>query len=257
MCIISNKYSKSNEIYIILIQFFIFTHFNYAQTKSTLTTDQIKGKVKTLTQSIYTAELKNGKPEKSNKLSTEKYSYDEQGNVTELYNINADTSVISIKNYSYNESGQVTEVSQFKSGGDMSNKDIPMESELQAIEVYVYDTKGNLIEKKYNSLLGNLSHSVKYIYDAQGNMIAQNEYNAEGKLMDKIKFYFDIKGNINEKARHDNDSNLVDKQNAAGALQLKETCKYENDDIAGNWQKETIYESDKVIKITEWVFVYY
>lgn len=106
-------------------------------------------------------------------------------------------------------------------------------------------------------MFGNLSHSVKYMYDAKGNMTAQNEYNEEGKLMDKIKFYFDIKGNINEKARHDNDSNLVDKQNAAGALQLKETYKYENDATAGNWQKETIYERDKVIKITERVFVYY
>lgn len=122
-------------------------NINYAQTKSTLATYQIKGKVKTLTQSIYVAELKSGKPEKTNKLSTEKYSYDEQGNVTELYYINSDTNLILIKNYTYNDNGQLTEISQFKSEGDVSNKDIPMESELQSIDVYVYDTKGNLIEK--------------------------------------------------------------------------------------------------------------
>ena len=279
------------KIYIILVAYILLPYINYAQTKSTLATDQIKGKVKTLTQKVYVGVLKGSNIEKGSMLNTEIYIYNEKGNVTEMNYCNADSSVKTKSTYKYNVQGKVIEYieyMQYNHEGEIKNKTISTydakgnktediisnaKGTSSYINTYIYDAKGNMIEDIETNKDNKVDHTTKYKYDAKGNQVEKARYNEAGIITWKYTYQYDDKGNMIEKAgygadgklnirttyKYDDNNNQIEMVNfnATGAVEVKENDRYEDVDTTGNWLKKTVFENDKPTKITDRVFVYY
>ena len=243
------------------------TSMGYSQNSPTKKngweTDNLRGKVKSYTQSSYDSAERFGEIQEIQKIdgslfNKETYKYDTKGNLIErsIRHYTVD-SFSDKKTYKYDAKGNRIEANGFRGEGNGQ----PYE------ETYQYDAKGNLIytftslftsyNYKYDDN-GNLIEGIvsgdeggpvcisTYKYDDNGNTIEENNYNPDGSLISKITFEYDDKGNYIERNSYDTE----------GSFWEKETFKYKFDE-EGNWIKRITFKNQIPESIEEREYEYY
>ena len=206
-----------------------------SEKKNDLTEENLKGKVKSIKETLYEAVDKFGQIEKGNWFNNYFTIYDKKGNIIEENDYDSDGSLNSKTTYKYDEKGNKIEENDYDSDGRLSYK-----------YTYKYDEKGNIIEENHYDSDGRLRSKYTYKYDKKGNMIEANFYNSDGSLSFKFTYKYDEKGNMIEVTYYDSD----------GSLNYKTTYKYEYDKN-NNWTQKIQYRNTIPNIITERIIEYY
>ena len=233
------------KIILVILSVLCLVSCNQSEKKNDLTEENLKGKVKSITENTYEAVDKFGQIEKGDVLvdSSAVYTddgrfkiYNEKGNKIEENYYNSNGSLIYKNTYKYDEKGNKIEENYYNSNGRLYSK-----------TTYKYDEKGNMIEDNfYDSDDGSLIYKNTYKYDEKGNKIEEYHYDEDGKFNYKTTYKYDEKGNKIEYNDYDSD----------GRLNSKTTYKYEYDKN-NNWTQQVIYANNKPTQITERIIEYY
>ena len=190
---------------------------NQSEKKNDLTEENLKGKVKSITENTYEAVDKFGQIEKGDVLVDSSAVYTDDGH----FKI-------------YNEKGNKIEENYYNSNGRLYSK-----------TTYKYDEKGNMIEDNfYDSDDGSLIYKNTYKYDEKGNKIEEYHYDEDGKFNYKYTYKYDEKGNNIEKNNYDSN----------GRLDSKHTYEYDKNN---NWTQRIEYKNTIPHRITERIIEYY
>ena len=190
---------------------------NQSEKKNDLTEENLKGKVKSITENTYEAVDKFGQIEKGDILVDSSAVYTDDGR----FKI-------------YNEKGNKIEENYYNSNGRLYSK-----------TTYKYDEKGNMIEDNfYDSDDGSLIYKNTYKYDEKGNKIEEYHYDEDGKFNYKYTYKYDEKGNIIEENHYDSN----------GRLDSKYTYEYDKNN---NWTQRIEYKNTIPHRITERIIEYY
>ena len=190
---------------------------NQSEKKNDLTEENLKGKVKSITENTYEAVNKFGQIEKGDILVDSSAVYTDDGH----FKI-------------YNEKGNKIEENYYNSNGSLIYKN-----------TYKYDEKGNMIEDNfYDSNDGSLIYKNTYKYDEKGNKIEEYHYDEDGKFNYKYTYKYDEKGNNIEKNNYDSN----------GKLDSKYTYEYDKNN---NWTQRIEYKNTIPHRITERIIEYY
>ena len=190
---------------------------NQSEKKNDLTEENLKGKVKSITENTYEAVEKFGQIEKGDVLVDSSAVYTDDGR----FKI-------------YNEKGNKIEENYYNSNGRLYSK-----------TTYKYDEKGNMIEDNfYDSDDGSLIYKNTYKYDEKGNIIEEYHYDEDGKFNYKNTYKYDEKGNIIEENHYDSN----------GRLDSKYTYEYDKNN---NWTQRIEYKNTIPHRITERIIEYY
>ena len=190
---------------------------NQSEKKNDLTEENLKGKVKSITENTYEAVDKFGQIEKGDVLVDSSAVYTDDGH----FKI-------------YNEKGNKIEENYYNSNGRLYSK-----------TTYKYDEKGNMIEDNfYDSDDGSLIYKNTYKYDEKGNKIEEYHYDEDGKFNYKYTYKYDEKGNIIEENHYDSN----------GRLDSKHTYEYDKNN---NWTQRIEYKNTIPHRITERIIEYY
>lgn len=232
------------KIILVILSVLCLVSCNQSEKKNDLTEENLKGKVKSITENTYEAVDKFGQIEKGDVLvdSSAVYTddghfkiYNEKGNKIEGNIYFSDGRLHPKYTYKYDENRNKIEENYYNSNGRLYFK-----------YTYKYDKKGNKIEGNIYFSNGKLDKKVTYKYDEKGNIIELNGYNSDGSLLYKYTYKYDKKENIIEKNRY----------NSNGSLDEKYTYKYEYDKN-NNWIQQVVYENNKPIGIKERIIEYY
>lgn len=121
---------------------------NQSEKKNDLTEENLKGKVKSITENTYEAVEKFGQIEKGDVLVDSSAVYTDDGR----FKI-------------YNEKGNKIEENYYNSNGSLIYKN-----------TYKYDEKGNIIEENHYDSNGRLDSKYTYEYDKNNNWTQRIEY---------------------------------------------------------------------------------
>ncbi len=196
---------------------------------------------------------------------TDTYDYDMNGNKIMDTKTGADGSTKSITKFRCSGDGKITEVNILSDSG----------SDYEPLEQCKYDTYGNRIEDvkfvggkvatkslySYGNLGsnteeesiyradGSLEVKMDYIYDDKGTCIEKEMYKSDTAIFERWTYKYDAQKNkIEEEFYGSADPTLVDN------FAIKVQIEY---DKAGNWVKETGYQNNEPVSITEREIVYY
>ena len=210
-----------------------------SEKKNDLTEENLKGKVKSIKETLYEAVDKFGQIEKGNWFNNYFTIYDKKGNIIEENDYDSDGSLNSKTTYKYDEKGNKIEENDYDSDGRLDSK-----------TTYKYDEKGNIIEENHYDSDGRLDSKTTYKYDEKGNTIEKNYYSySDGRLDSKITYKYNEKGNTIE----ENDYYYSD-----GRLDSKTTYKYKYEyDKNNNWTQKIQYRNTIPNIITERIIEYY
>ena len=228
------------KIILVILSVLCLVSCNQSEKKNDLTEENLKGKVKSITENTYEAVDKFGQIEKGDVLvdSSAVYTddghfkiYNEKGNKIEENYYNSNGSLIYKNTYKYDEKGNKIEENYYNSNGRLYSK-----------TTYKYDEKGNIIEKNGHNYDG--SYKITYKYDEKGNNIEQNNYKYDGSFLYKYTYKYDEKGNNIEKNNYDSN----------GRLDSKYTYEYDKNN---NWTQRIEYKNTIPHRITERIIEYY
>ena len=151
---------------------------NQSEKKNDLTEENLKGKVKSITENTYEAVNKFGQIEKGDILVDSSAVYTDDGH----FKI-------------YNEKGNKIEKNVYDSNGRFHYK-----------YTYKYDEKGNKIEENWYNSDGSLDSKYTYKYDEKGNIIEENYHNSNGRLYEKhtYKYEYDKNNNWTQRIEYKN-----------------------------------------------------
>ena len=206
------------KIILVILSVLCLVSCNQSEKKNDLTEENLKGKVKSITENTYEAVDKFGQIEKGDVLVDSSAVYTDDGR----FKI-------------YNEKGNKIEENYYNSNGSLIYKN-----------TYKYDEKGNKIEENYYNSNGRLYSKTTYKYDEKGNKIEEYHYDEDGKFNYKYTYKYDEKGNKIEENWYDSD----------GSLYEKHTYKYEYDKN-NNWTQRIQYKNTIPLNITERIIEYY
>ena len=154
-------------------------------------TDNLRGKVKSYTQSSYDSAERFGEIQEIQKIdgslfNKETYKYDTKGNLIEDNSYYSDSSLNCKWTYKYDDKDNRIEANGYSANGSFNEKYINK-----------YDDKDNRIEAIWYKSDGKLEFKYIMKYDYKSNLIEKNGYNADGSLEYKriFKYEFDEKGN--------------------------------------------------------------
>ena len=205
------------KIILVILSVLCLVSCNQSEKKNDLTEENLKGKVKSITENTYEAVDKFGQIEKGDVLVDSSAVYTDDGR----FKI-------------YNEKGNKIEENYYNSNGSLIYKN-----------TYKYDEKGNKIEENYYNSNGRLYSKTTYKYDEKGNMIEDNFYDSDdGSLIYKTTYKYDEKGNIIEENHYDSN----------GRLDSKYTYEYDKNN---NWTQRIEYKNTIPHRITERIIEYY
>ena len=205
------------KIILVILSVLCLVSCNQSEKKNDLTEENLKGKVKSITENTYEAVEKFGQIEKGDVLVDSSAVYTDDGH----FKI-------------YNEKGNKIEENYYNSNGSLIYKN-----------TYKYDEKGNKIEENYYNSNGRLYSKTTYKYDEKGNMIEDNFYDSDdGSLIYKNTYKYDEKGNNIEKNNYDSN----------GRLDSKYTYEYDKNN---NWTQRIEYKNTIPHRITERIIEYY
>ena len=161
-----------------------------SEKKNDLTEENLKGKVKSIKETLYEAVDKFGQIEKGNVLYdafTFPFTiYDEKGNKIEENDYDSDGRLDSKTTYKYDEKGNIIEENDYDSDGRLDSK-----------YIYKYDEKGNKIEENRYDSNGRLSQKTTYKYDEKGNTIEKNDYDSDGRPAENYSYKYEYDKNNN------------------------------------------------------------
>ena len=255
----------------ILLTLLFVSSICFGQKKTDWQKNGLKGRVKSITTTVYNATEKFGEPVKEGiKEKTEiitiqfdskgmithpekgantVYKYDTRGNKIEETTYASDNSTIDSKSvFKYDASGNVIEEINYNSGGEQTEK-----------KVNTYDVNGNLLVCKKSGNLFNGTRNQgqalvsKYKYDTYGRPIQYSVGIGDGELGSE-NYKYDAKGDVIETTAE-----------TFNGVNLKKTYKYTYD-ANGNWITKVSYSSSaymnmkaetKADEITERVIEYH
>ncbi len=206
------------------------------KSKNFLVTENLKGKVKTMTETFYPIEEKDGKFEQGKMWFKACYKVDEAGKKTEWVELNADSTVRWKAISKYGAGNREEECDGYKPDGSLDWK-----------SVYKYDENGNKIEEEETNAGGVKNYKIVFVYNQQGVRTERYFYTADGALYSKSAYVFDNAGNLQEEDVYDKD----------GTLKTKTVSKYDNLDKAGNWLRQVQYANDNPAMVSEREISYY
>ena len=175
---------------------------NQSEKKNDLTEENLKGKVKSITENTYEAVDKFGQIEKGDVLvdSSAVYTddghfkiYNEKGNKIEENYYNSNGSLIYKNTYKYDEKGNIIEENYYNSNGRLYSK-----------TTYKYDEKGNKIEEYHYDEDGKFNYKYTYKYDEKGNNIEKNNYDSNGRLDSKYTYEYAKNNNWTQRIEYKN-----------------------------------------------------
>jgi len=235
-------------------------HWAPAQHQKTdLDEMQVKGKVKTVTETEYRAAKKFGELQKEAMKDSIIYTFNSFGNILEkdLYvsqRENATAILITKDTYQYNEKGKVTQWDYF----ELDEKNIKGDLLHKKKKLYSYNQKDLLTEINYYGETNNLTERDIYKCDSKDNVSEVNDYNGDGSLSRKYTYSYDSKGGLSESKfynqnevlqityRYDVKGNQVEAiDNDKSYNGSKSLAKY---DEQGNRTEVIIYEGDGSIR---------
>ena len=149
---------------------------NQSEKKNDLTEENLKGKVKSITENTYEAVDKFGQIEKGDVLVDSSAVYTDDGH----FKI-------------YNEKGNKIEENYYNSNGSLIYKN-----------TYKYDEKGNKIEEYHYDEDGKFNYKYTYKYDEKGNNIEKNNYDSNGRLDSKYTYEYDKNNNWTQRIEYKN-----------------------------------------------------
>ena len=165
------------KIILVILSVLYLVSCNQSEKKNDLTEENLKGKVKSITENTYEAVDKCGPIEKGNVLVDSSAVYTDDGR----FKI-------------YNEKGNKIEENYYNSNGRLYSK-----------ATYKYDEKGNMIEDNfYDSDDGSLIYKNTYKYDEKGNNIEKNNYDSNGRLDSKHTYEYDKNNNWTQRIEYKN-----------------------------------------------------
>jgi|SRR5690554_1154702 len=183
---------KTLKLLTIVSIILFFSNCTDNKIKNDLTTENLKGKVKSIKETPYKAIEKFGEVTKGDVyvdyFSNIKYAmYNENGNITEMRKYDSPEKTLDKYVYNYDKKGNLIKENKYNSNEKLESK-----------KIYKYDDKLNLIElNKYNSERILESKEI-YRYDYKENMVESNEYNSDGTLESKGIYEYNDKENLTE-----------------------------------------------------------
>ncbi|MBL0182500.1 MAG: hypothetical protein IPP96_09430 [Chitinophagaceae bacterium] len=185
--------------YLYLPLLFLFSCTSKRQIENDLTTNDLKGKVKSIYTKQFESVEKFGKLEEGNELKglyeKGQETYDEHGNITFNW--------LGSYKHIYNNDGLLIETSNYN-GTVLKHK-----------KMFTYDKNDNKIDEILRNGNGQLVYITKFVYDKDGNLI---EENTDHKEVEKI-----WKTTFNKEKYVERNEYSYD-----GTLRLKTTYKYDN-----------------------------
>ena len=136
------------KIILVILSVLCLVSCNQSEKKNDLTEENLKGKVKSITENTYEAVDKFGQIEKGDVLVDSSAVYTDDGH----FKI-------------YNEKGNKIEENYYNSNGSLIYKN-----------TYKYDEKGNIIEENHYDSNGRLDSKYTYEYDKNNNWTQRIEY---------------------------------------------------------------------------------
>jgi len=246
----------------------IVGHYAEGQKKNDFTDLHLKGRIKTLKESFFSASDSSGTVVRNKEIlysyapvrsfrfndaglleeKTESdsdstyvkhlYQYNEQGNKTEDVVWNPDGTIREVTLFSYDDKGKLEKCENkqvSKSEKLLRKEDYMKVRGPYRKRIYTYDEKGNTTcETTYDS---RGFSSVVYTCDGKGNITGHKYVNEEGKTEKSLIFTFDTRGNPMECRQFD----------AEGKLQSRIVYKY---DINNVLTEETEFAPDGSIRNT-------
>lgn len=164
-----------NSTFIITVIYLIITTNCYCQQKTDLQKGGLKGNVKTQKYSEYSVTEKFGELQKDKLTRSFSWKFNKNGNY--------ETSEDSTKYY-YNLKNRLTKRENF---GNTSNQGY--------YYTFLYDERGNNIEKTEFSFNDKITYKGKMKYNQKNLIVEYNTYNSDGDLTNKWIYKYDIKGN--------------------------------------------------------------
>ena len=190
------------KIILVILSVLCLVSCNQSEKKNDLTEENLKGKVKSITENTYEAVDKFGQIEKGDILvdSSAVYTddghfkiYNEKGNKIEENYYNSNGSLIYKTTYKYDEKGNKIEENYYNSNGRLYSK-----------TTYKYDEKGNKIEEYHYDEDGKFNYKYTYKYDEKGNNIEKNNYDSNGRLDSKYTYEYDKNNNWTQRIEYKN-----------------------------------------------------
>ena len=256
--------------FISLLILFYSCHNNNKATKNDLQKEGLRGSVKSVKETTYQAEVKDGEIQKGKIFIQLIKTFNEKGNILEENGCWPDRND-NLKNtciYDHNEEllGVICYIDIDKINGTdykiyfatiykndnignkIEEKNYNQGTKLNSISTFKYDEKGNCIEDSAYSPNGSLNSYSIYQYDDKGNKIKENDYKSDGTLKSKSGFKYDNYGNNIEYVSYKLD----------GIIDHKTVYSYEFD-AKGSWIKKFTYDGNNntLFDIVERKIIYY
>lgn len=217
----------------------------------------LKGKVEVMSETIHF-------PGDSKKSSSKNvFKYDDKGNRIELANYRADGKLNSTLKSTYDANGNITGEQTLLGNGTVDfTSVIKTDSKGNRVEqddkragnnvlfnykyYYLYDEKGQLLERI--AYKGNGAFSFKYVfkYDDNGNKTEWVQYGQDSSMVGKVVYKYDTKNNLIEQTEFKKD----------GSLKAQYAYSYEFDK-KNNWIRQKKMLDNKVVEIKEREFKYH
>lgn len=163
------------KIILVILSVLCLVSCNQSEKKNDLTEENLKGKVKSITENTYEAVDKFGQIEKGDILVDSSAVYTDDGR----FKI-------------YNEKGNKIEENYYNSNGSLIYKN-----------TYKYDENGNKIEECHYED-GSLDKKYTYEYDENGNKMEENWYNSDVSLDKKYTYEYDKNNNWIQEVEYEN-----------------------------------------------------
>jgi hypothetical protein len=219
--------SLSRYIFLFTIGTSLFCSCSNLNSRNSLSEQHLKGKVKSLTETIYLVDM-NGKVSDSDFIEKTFFGYNSKGNKIEEIHYHPD-SLSELITFKYNLSGKKVE----KRWRDSDN-------EIDHLATFRYDEKGNNIEKRLVETDGSLMKKEIYTYDENGNNTIEEIISFEDSVSERRTFTFDKQHKLIEEIRYNSDDSVPHRY----------SYKYLEFDKTGNWIKRMQTENRIPIRLT-------
>lgn len=193
-------------------------------------TDGLKGKIRTISELVYSTVLIDGIIQKNQLITTRGYKYDESGKITEEYSYTSNGEIEYRIVYSYLNKDSFESI-RYGLDGDLQSKDKgTLDANGNKLEVNSYDSSGKL-ELKYKYTYNNKIQLIEllmydqlksveyqeykflYEYDSGGNLVKDSNYDYAGELIYTISYsYSEFDKNDNwliQKGTYNSESNFI------------------------------------------------
>jgi len=224
------------------------------ETKNSLTKENLKGNVKTLSEYSFAAVdkidgIKKGQLKRNDGGVDYQKTYNLSGNLIEYLNLKNQTTIKSIyddkqniveeistdidsvflftNKYKYDSDNNIIEKTQYDSVGTFNSK-----------YTYRHDSNKNIIERNFYNSKKNLEGRLSYKYDTNNKLLENSKYDSVGNLKFKFTYIHDLNGNVIEK-------NVFD---SSEKLKTKFTYEYKLDNN-NNWVQCVEFENSLPIYI--------